>query len=235
MGRARTRWCVGVVASGALASGHLVWLAASAGAGGALPALLGIALGVLAVDAVGGLVHWACDTWGDERTPWIGESVIRSFREHHRHPLAMLGSDWIDTNGQAALAALPLLAAMAWPPAAGWLAERPLSYGFLLALGGVGAFANQLHAWAHAPRAPTWVHALQRRGVLLSPARHGRHHRAPHTGDYCISSGWLNRPLDAVGFWRTLERVVSLATGAQPRRDDSLTSRRPDPIPVEER
>jgi ubiquitin-conjugating enzyme E2 variant len=231
MRTSRVHWGVGVVGSGLLAGGHLAWLAGSAGSSGALAALaalVGLALGALAVDAITGAVHWACDTWGGEDTPWIGESLIRSFREHHRSPLAMLRSDAIDVNGQAALAALPMLVAMAWPPAAGWLAAHPLPYGFLVALAGVGAFANQLHAWAHTTRAPGWVQALQRRGVLLSPVRHGRHHRAPHTGDYCISSGWLNRPLDAIGFWRALERGISRATGAKPRRDDSLTSSRPD-------
>ena len=44
-------------------------------------------------------------TWGDDHTRWIGPSLIRSFREHHRDPRAMLGHDWIEVNREPAIAA----------------------------------------------------------------------------------------------------------------------------------
>ena len=196
---------------------HLCQLGLALAAAEALPAALGLALGVLAADALTGAVHWACDTWGDERLPWIGASVIRSFHEHHRAPRDMLGSDWIDVNGQPAVAACLVLAVLALPPLAGRLGEHPLLHAFLVALAGTGALANQLHQWAHTTTPPCWVRRLQRGGWILSPARHAPHHRPPHTSHYCISGGWLNRPLDALGFWRALERAITRLTGTRPR------------------
>lgn len=205
---------LGTAALGAL---HLGALAASLDATRALPVAAGLLLGALAADLITGLVHWACDTWGDESTPWIGESVIRSFHQHHATPLAMLDHDWIEVNGQPAAAACVAFGAMAMPPCAAWFAAHPLLYAGVVSLGLVGALANQLHQWSHDPTPPKTVRRLQRRGWILSPARHARHHRAPHESDYCISSGWLNAPLDAIGFWRALERVVTRLSGAQPR------------------
>lgn len=169
------------------------------------------------------MVHWACDTWGDERTPWIGAGLIRSFREHHEAPRAMLDHDWIEVNGQPAAAASAAFGLLALPTAQDWLAERAFLAAFAWTLLVVASLANQLHQWSHAPAPPLWVKALQRAGLLLSAERHRRHHRAPHTSDYCITSGWLNRALDAAGFWRALERAVTRATGAKPRA-------RPEPL-----
>jgi ubiquitin-conjugating enzyme E2 variant len=206
-----------ILGTAALGAFHLGVLAVSLDTARALPIAAGLLLGALAADLITGVVHWACDTWGDESTPWIGESVIRSFHQHHVTPLAMLDHDWIDVNGQAAAAACLAFGAMALPPCEAWLASHPLLYAGGVSLGLVGALANQLHQWSHDPAPPKVVRRLQRRGWILSPARHARHHRAPHESDYCISSGWLNPPLDAIGFWRALERVVTQLSGVPPR------------------
>jgi ubiquitin-conjugating enzyme E2 variant len=222
----RALYAGAIVGSAALGAFHLVTLLASLDPGSAWPTALGLTLGILAADLLTGLVHWACDTWGDDHTPWIGASVIRSFREHHRTPLAMLDHDWIEVNGQPAAAACLAFAAMAMAPIAGWLEASPGGYAGLVSLGIVGALANQLHQWSHAPSPAPLVRALQRQGWILSPGRHARHHRAPHLSDYCISSGWLNRPLDALGFWRALERVVTQLSGARPRAGSEATGGR---------
>jgi ubiquitin-conjugating enzyme E2 variant len=182
------------------------------------PALCGALLGALAADGLTGLVHWACDTWGDERTRWLGPGLIRSFREHHRDPRAMLAHDWIEVNREPATAATAALLLLWLPPAQRVLDGHALAYGFVCWLVAYGAAANQLHAWAHAPAPPRAVRLLQRGGWILSPARHAVHHRAPRTTAYCISTGWLNPLLDASGFWRGLERAVGRLTGAEPRR-----------------
>lgn len=182
-----------------------------------LPLLAGVLLGILAADLVTGVVHWACDTWGSEETPWLGEALIRSFREHHRKPRAMLEHDWIEVNGVPATTA-----SAAWIL---WLLWEPLrpngsaafAPAFVWGLVSFGALANQLHRWAHSRVPPRAVRCLQRAGVLLSPARHAGHHRAPHTTGYCIATGWSNRVLDGLGFWRGLERCIELASGARPR------------------
>jgi len=185
------------------------------------PALLGLVLGALAADLVTGGVHWACDTWGDERTRWVGAGLIRSFREHHRDPRAMLEHDWIEVNGQPAAAASAAFGLLSLPAARDWVGDHAFVHAFLWSLFGVAALANQLHQWSHAPAPPRWVRRLQHSGVILSPARHARHHRPPHTGDYCITGGWLNTALDAAGFWRALERAVTRVTGAAPRGEST--------------
>jgi plasmanylethanolamine desaturase len=166
-------------------------------------------------------VHWGCDTWGDERTPWIGPGLIHSFREHHDAPRAMVDHDWIEVNAEPALAASAAFAVLAHPAAQGWLGERAFVAAFAWSLIAAASLANQLHQWSHAPAPPRAVRALQRAGLVLPPARHARHHRPPHTTDYCITGGWLNPLLDALGFWRGLERAVTRVTGASPRRDTS--------------
>jgi ubiquitin-conjugating enzyme E2 variant len=194
-----------------------------ANAPGPLPwalAAVGLALGALAADGLTGLVHWACDTWGSEDTPWLGPSLIHAFREHHRDPEAMLRHHPIDVNREPTIAAATALALACWPPATVWLADHVGVHAFLWALAVYGASANQLHYWAHAPRVPVPVRWLQRRRFVLSPEAHGRHHRAPHTGGYCISTGWLNPILDAAGFWRGLERAITRLTRAEARAAD---------------
>ena len=185
--------------------------------GGAV--LFGLA-GVLAADFVSGLVHWACDTWGNERSRWFGSSLIRAFREHHRRPQAMVAHDWIEVNGEAAIAATALFALMALAGPASWLHEHPGAYTFAWATISVGALSNQLHQWTHMPAPPPFARFLQRAGLILTMRRHAPHHRTPCTKRYCISTGWMNESLDAVHFWRGLERVVRWSTGAEPRADE---------------
>jgi ubiquitin-conjugating enzyme E2 variant len=114
----------------------------------------------------------------------------------------------------AASAGLLLLAL---PPARDALDGNSLARAFLCSFLGLGAAANQLHGWAHAARVPAPVRWAQRLGLVLSPRRHARHHRAPHGSDYCIATGWLNPVLDGVGLWRRLERRISALCGARPR------------------
>ena len=209
---------------------HLVLtlrLVAGLDAAAGLPFLAGLALGALAADLFTGLVHWGCDTWGSARTPLIGPTLIHSFREHHVHPEAMREHDWVFVNREPAIAATVALAALLTPAGAGAIAGHPLLQGFLCAFIGLGAGANQLHAWAHAERAPGVVRWLQRRRLVLSPNAHARHHHAPNLDAYCISSGWLNPPLDAIGFWRGLERAIQAVTGVAPRSGEAGATPRP--------
>lgn len=214
----------------ALAIWHLADGLVPAASGHWVAAALGLVLGALAADLVAASVHWACDTWGDTDTPWIGDNLIRWFREHHIDPVAIARRDSVEVDGPACLAAAPILALMALPELQAQLAARPLLYALLWSLCCVGALANHLHAWAHAPRPPRAVRALQRAGLVLSKRAHARHHSQPHTVHYCIATGWLNRPLDALGFWRGLESLLHTLTGARPRASDlAAPMRRPEP------
>lgn len=167
------------------------------------------------VDLGSGLVHWAFDTWGGERTPVLGSTLIRSFREHHRDPRSILRHDFIETNGASAVGALPL-ALLAWlHPPASILAEALC----LFATVGI-LLANQCHKWAHAPRRalPRIVRLAQNARLLLRASAHRRHHRPPRDACYCTVSGWMNGPLDALRTFRALELAVRALTGRQPVR-----------------
>lgn len=191
-----------------------------------LPLLLaGLMLGALAADGLTGFVHWACDTWGDERTPWLGPTLIYAFREHHERPREMLARHWTLVNREPGLAAAMVLLGLSLPVAQGLLDGRPFVQALVFSFVAYGASANQLHLWAHEPRPPRVVRLAQRLGLILSPERHARHHRTPNTAAYCISTGWLNPVLDRIGFWRGLERLVSQLTGATARAGQPSTRR----------
>lgn len=173
-------------------------------------------LGVVAADFFSGLVHWAGDTWGDVDCPILGPGLIRGFREHHVDPLAITGHDFVETSGSVCLGLLPVLVlALVLPPTVAALR---------LAVVALGCFSwsmfwtNVIHRLAHLPAPPQAAAWLQRAGVILSPDRHARHHVWPFDRSYCITTGWLNDPLDAVAFFRRLERAVTALTGAEPRR-----------------
>jgi len=219
---ARALYLVAILGCSGLGALEFARLLSGIGSGTLLPLLAGVLAGIAAADWVAGAVHWACDTWGSERTPWLGHSLIASFREHHREPSAMLNHDWLEVNGGAAAAALLALVGFTGFSSRDLGLEvgtQTFATAFFLCLMGTSAFTNQLHYWAHDPRPPAIVRRLQGHGLILSPLEHAQHHRAPHTHGYCISTGWLNRPLDAIRFWRALEWAISVLTGAQPRKD----------------
>jgi len=190
---------------GLLAAWSLARLAADASP--SLAVLAAIA-GWLAADFFSGLVHWGFDTWGSVRTPVLGQRFIRPFREHHFDPQAMARHDFVETNGASCLAGLPVLIATATVPlhSPGWIAAQA----FLLftALGVL--ITNQCHKWAHqnpAELSPI-VKAAQSLRLVLHPNHHRRHHTTPFDTHYCTTTGWLNVPLERIGFFRILERVI---------------------------
>lgn len=199
---------VGAIATFGAVGAALAWRVSGEGA----LVLVGTAgTGMLLADLVSGLVHWGFDTWGTETTPVLGRSFIRPFREHHVDPLGITRHDWIETNGNNAIGTLPvLLLGLALPPGpaaavCGWLAFWVMA-------------TNQIHKWAHQPSVPAPVAWLQRNGLVLGKAHHATHHAAPHDGAYCITLGLFNPLLDAVGFFRGLERAIGTVTGARPSR-----------------
>lgn len=193
------------------------WCVLSVHDGRTALALVGAAgAGYLLADFVSGLVHWAGDTIGDERTPVLGKSFIRSFREHHVDPKDITRHDFLEVNGNNCLISLPPLAA-AWAVAP----ELPGSPYSLSAVGAVlcltlAVFAtNQFHKWAHADRVPTAVRWLQRRRLILSPEHHQIHHTPPFDTYYCITTGWWNWTLRQFKVLRGIEWAIARVWGAQ--------------------
>jgi ubiquitin-conjugating enzyme E2 variant len=152
----------------------------------------------LAADLLSGLLHLAFDSWGGVRTPLIGQAFIRPFRAHHVDPREMTRHGFIETNGASCLACLPVLATACLMP----LESTPsMLLQALLLFICLGALAtNQCHKWAHmdASDTPHWVRWAQRRGLVLPREHHRLHHTAPFDTHFCMSSGWLNAPLNAL-------------------------------------
>jgi plasmanylethanolamine desaturase len=170
---------------------------------------LGAAAGYLAGDLMSGIVHWFCDTFFEEDTPLIGRVLIHPFREHHRDPLAMTRHGFAEIAGNSCLALAPLLAAVAALPAP--TAARPAwlaAYAALLVFTVVAVVTNQLHKWAHTDAVPAFVVRLQGGGLILHPVRHAAHHRTQAEA-YCVATGWLNPPLDRLGFFPRVERALA--------------------------
>jgi hypothetical protein len=158
--------------------------------------LVALPLGWAASDLLSGLLHWIFDTKGSEKTPLIGRAFIRPFREHHVDPEAMARHDFVETHGASCLAALPVLAATSLMPLGA--AASPFAQVFLLSTA-LGALAtNQCHKWAHMDEAdvPAPARWAERRGLILPRRHHALHHAPPFDSHYCMSNGWVNKPLD---------------------------------------
>lgn len=179
------------------------------------PALLA---GMLAADFLSGVVHWAADTWGRADFPVLGPRLLVPFRIHHLNPDDFLRRRFLDANGDVAALTIPLLAALVTMPleSAGQQALAVAGFAFCAA----GGLTNQIHQWAHMTSPPRAVRWLQRARLLLRQEEHDAHHRGPYDGHYCITTGWCNRPLEALGFFRRLETVITRTTGLRPRDDE---------------
>lgn len=205
-------WAVVVLEGGSLLAFaiHAGWLAERLfeAASGALDLLTLLASGVvgwLLADLLSGLVHWAGDTLGSERTPVLGPSFIAPFREHHDDPQAMVAHGTVELVGSTALLALPSLVPVTHLVAFEGRGALRLALGGVLLATLLGVVVtNLVHRWAHMDRPPAVAALLQRTGLILTPARHERHHTAPFDGWFCISSGLLDGLLMRIGLWERL-------------------------------
>ena len=178
----------------------------------ALAAVLGWAF----ADFGSGLVHFLCDRFGSERTPLVGPAVIRPFREHHVDPRAITTHGFVELSGNNALALAPMLALSGeLAPFFGEALLPSAAFSWLISAS-VGLFStNQIHRWAHMPRAPGIARWLQRAGLAITAEAHARHHTAAHDGSFCITTGWCNRLLDRAQAWGRVERWLRGRAGAR--------------------
>jgi plasmanylethanolamine desaturase len=181
---------------------------------------LAVFCGMLAADFLSGLIHWSADTWGSEKMPIIGRRLLHPFRVHHVNPDDFLDRRFIDTNGDTALLVIPILLGATLIPLDGaWQYSATVS---ITTFGAMGMLTNQIHQWAHMQRPPLAVRTLQNCRLILRPSDHGRHHNPPFASNYCIATGWCNRPLEAIVFFQRMEQVVTWVTGLKPRHDESV-------------
>ncbi|CAK8695696.1 unnamed protein product [Clavelina lepadiformis] len=182
-----------------------------------------ICTGILAADFATGLVHWGCDSWGSIELPILG-TFIRSFREHHVDPTGITRWDFIDTNGDNCLLPIFPMAFSVYKCFTSSKEEIASNYFFeifLFSFFFFVCFTNQIHKWSHTYFGlPGWVTFLQDLHIILPKQHHRVHHVAPHETHYCITTGWLDYPLEKIKFWTILEAIIKYLTGAKPRTDD---------------
>lgn len=175
-----------------------------------LPAALA---GVICADLATGTVHWFCDRFFCEHTPVIGALLIRPFREHHVDPQAMTHHGLLELHGNSCIPVIAALVAERLLPGEAPGGLRLFLDPWLAVFLAASLATNQFHMWAHAASVSPTVRWLQRRGLLLSPEAHARHHCAGFDRSYCMTSGLLNPLLDRVDLFGRLERGLRRIPG----------------------
>ena len=187
-----------------LSSGHW-WLLAPA-----------VTFGIVGADFGTGAVHWFGDRFFNERTPVVGPMLIRPFREHHSDPEAMTRHGLLELHGNSCIPVIIVLGVVRLLPGDSACTARLGFDLWLWVLLTASMATNQLHMWAHATSVPAAARWLQRRGVILPPERHARHHRGDFDRSYCLTTGWLNPALDRIDFFGSLERGIRNLAGPIP-------------------
>ncbi|CAF0804337.1 unnamed protein product [Rotaria sp. Silwood1] len=199
-----------------------------------IPAAL---LGISTADLASGIVHWGADTWGSVDMPVIGRNFLRPFREHHIDPTSITRHDFIETNGDNFAVTVPYLLYMAYKFTFFNDSDIKRTYNFevymfLLAI--FVSMTNQFHKWSHTYFGlPSYITFLQRYHIILPRRHHRIHHVVPHDTYFCITTGWLNWPLEAINFWSRLETMIEKYSGAKPRSDDFAWAQKTEKVQYE--
>jgi hypothetical protein len=177
--------------------------------------LVYIVVSWLAADFIAGLFHWWEDTYLSHSDSILGRLIGGPNQLHHADQYAFLKGSYWQRNYTTIV---PSFVAMAI-----CLSFEPLRNGWLSML--FLSQANQVHAWSHSkPTNGLLVRFLQRACVFQSPKHHAEHHRNPFHVRYCVMTPILNPLLDAIGFWRALEDIISFVTGINPRTQNGCTN-----------
>ncbi|XP_076812052.1 plasmanylethanolamine desaturase 1-like isoform X1 [Clavelina lepadiformis] len=204
-----------------LLAGHCVFIICNFKAEFTIFILPCVFAGLLIADFESGFVHWFMDTYGSENTPILGETIL-AFRQHHRYPIAITYNTTIRTFGDPAASCLPQLLWSTWTIK--HFIGDTFSYFlvlFVFAWCGLQSWVNQIHQWSHthSKQIPPVAQLLQKVGLILSKQHHHKHHISPHTCDYCVVSGIMDGPLEALQFWRRMENLIEYLTSVKPRSE----------------
>jgi hypothetical protein len=170
-------------------------------------------LALLAADFVSGFVHFLADTYASEQAPFLGPKLIQPFRQHHRDPEAITRHDFVEANGDNCLVTLLVLVPFDLGVTVLWPAGSDLGAAALLvafvAVFSLGILLTSIvHGWAHTRDRPWYARALAHARLVISPEAHQGHHDGRFRSHYCITTGWLNGPLDRVDFYGRVERLL---------------------------
>ena len=108
--------------------------------------------------------------------------------------------DIIETNGDNCLVTLPILCYMVYRYLTFDRETLQASYGvecFGFSSVVFVTLCNQIHKWSHVYFGlPLWVQKLQDWHLIMPRKHHRIHHVSPHETYFCITTGWLNYPLE---------------------------------------
>jgi ubiquitin-conjugating enzyme E2 variant len=188
-----------------------------------LVATAALIAGYILADFISGTVHWLADRYGSPETPVLGPNFIGPFRDHHVRPKDITTHDFIETNGNNCIVSFWLLVvAYFWYPVErGALGPTFALATVLFSMVAIMA-TNQFHKWAHTDDPPRFVRALQRLHLVLPADHHDVHHTAPFDTYFCITTGWLNWPLQKLRFYESVEWLVYRVAGIRAGIDDAV-------------
>ena len=175
--------------------------------------LVAFTCGYTLADFLSGIAHWLADRYSTPELPFLGAHFILPFRLHHLHPKDITTHDFIELNGNSCItASLFIIPTLFLPPIHSsiphfFLASTLLTLFFAIAL------TNQFHKYAHSESVPASIRLLQKLHLIIPRAHHNIHHKAPYETHYCITTGWLNMPLQKIQFFQRCEKLIFRLTG----------------------
>ena len=214
---------LGIVANLMLVMWCAFWIGTNCGAMSGLHYwfIPNVLVALFLADFFSGGVHWFTDTWFDEI---VGGRVIAIAREHHLYPRHIVGYGFRDyvaySSWPSILVIGPILLFLTLAIQASLLTFNLVCiFSVIAAIMSFGTYAHRLgHIRAESPI----LRFLQRAHLLMGPQHHAVHHRGNHDIRYCVVNGWANHVCDRVGFWRGLEKLIEMTTGAVPRTHDHV-------------